>query len=71
MQKASSRRDIPLDGEIYVSEVMQDEVGESFVALLANELDEGLGRQLIAQLVCRQAILGKGIVKVVGDCESK
>lgn len=45
---AASRRDIPLNREIYVGEIVENEVSEGFVAVLADKLDEGLGRQLIA-----------------------
>jgi hypothetical protein len=32
----------PLDWDIHVSEVMENEVDESFVTILANEVDERL-----------------------------
>ena len=44
---------------------MQDEVCEYLIPVLADEGDERLRRQLVAQLVRCQAILGKREVELV------
>ena len=55
----------PFDGYIKIGNVMQDEVGKFLVALLADELDEGLRGELLAQLVCRQPVLRERIVELI------
>jgi hypothetical protein len=57
----------PLDGDVQVRDVVQAEVGELLPAVLAELLDEGVGRQLLAQLVRRQAVLREAEVEEGGD----
>lgn len=56
-----------LDGNIQISNVMQNKLDEFLVSLLADPLDEAVGRQLLAQLEGRQAILGEAEVEQGGD----
>lgn len=52
-----------LDGDVEVRHVVQDEVDELLVLVLADPLDEAVGRQRLAQLVRRQAVLGEAEVE--------
>ena len=57
----------PLYWDINVREVVQYEVHEGLVPILAEELDERLRGELLAQLIRREAVLAKEIIKIV-DC---
>ena len=57
----------PLYGNIEIGDVAQTEIGKRFVTLLAKELDERLRGELLAQLIRREAVLAKEIIKIV-DC---
>jgi hypothetical protein len=64
-------RNGPLDGDVHVGNVVEDEVDERLVLLLADKLDERLGRERLAELVRRQAVLGKAEVKAADDWRPK
>ena len=59
---------VPLDGDVEVGDVVQDEPDELLVLFLAEPLDKALRLELLAETDRRQAVLGKAKVKVVGDC---
>jgi len=50
---------------------VEDELDELLVARLAEELDERLGCERLAQLDRSQAILGEAIVEVIPDCNQQ
>lgn len=52
-----------LDGDVEIGNVVQTEVGKFLVAVFANELDEAVGRQFLAQLECLQAVFGEAVVE--------
>lgn len=52
-----------LDGDVEVGNVVQAEVGKLLPLVLADPLDEAVGRELLAQLVRRQAVLGEAVVE--------
>lgn len=56
-----------LDGDVKVGDVVQAEVGELLVVVLAEPLDEAVGGELLAQLVGRQAVLAEAEVEEGGD----
>lgn len=58
----------PLDRDVKVSNVVEDEVGELLVALFAHVVDESLGCKLFAQLVSGQAVFCERVVEHVHDC---
>jgi hypothetical protein len=57
----------PLDGDIHVGNVVQEELDELFVLVLSDPLDEGLRSELLTELVRGQSVLGETVVKVVDD----
>ena len=57
----------PLDGDVEVGDVVQAEVDELLVLLLADPLDEAVGRQGLAELEGRQAVLGETVVEEGDD----
>ena len=54
---------LPLDGNVEISKVAQDEVHEGLVLIFTEELDERLGWELFAQLVSREAVLPERVVE--------
>lgn len=58
---------LPLDGDIQVGHVVQDELDHLLVSLFADMLDEAGGSELLAKLVRSQAILSEAVVEVVDD----
>lgn len=56
-----------LDGDVEISNVVEDEVGKLLVLLLANELDEGVRLEGFAELEGSQAVLGEAEVEEGGD----
>lgn len=46
---------------------MKDEIGESLVTLLAEELDKRLALKRLAKLVGGKTILGEAVVELVED----
>lgn len=60
----------PLYRDIHIREIMQDEVYERLVLVLAHELDEALARELLSQPVRRQAVLGECKVEILGRVEA-
>ena len=54
---------LPLDGNVEISKVAQDEVHEGLVPIFTEELDERLRWQLFAQLVSREAVLPERVVE--------
>lgn len=56
-----------LDRDVQVGNVVQDEVGKLLVLVLTNPLDEAVGGERLAQLVCGQAVLGEAVVEEGGD----
>lgn len=56
-----------LDGDVEISNVVEDEVGKLLVLLLANELDERVRLEGLAELEGSQAVLGEAEVKEGGD----
>ena len=56
-----------LDGDVEVGDVVQAEVDELLVLLLADPADEAVGGQHLAQLVGRQAVLGEAKVEERDD----
>lgn len=56
-----------LDGEVEVGDVMEAEVGEFLVLVLADPLDEGVGLEGLAELVGSEAVLGEAKVEEGGD----
>lgn len=67
---ATGERNVPLDGDVEVGDVVQDEPDELLVLFLAEPLDKALRLELLAETDRSQAVLGKAKVKVVGDCSS-
>lgn len=61
------KRHAPLDGNVEVGNVVEDEADELLVLLLAEPLDEALRLELLAETDRSEAVLGKAKVKVVGD----
>jgi hypothetical protein len=61
-------RHAPLDGDVQVRDVVQDELDQRLVLLLAQEADERRRRQRLAGPERRQAVLRERVVKVVDDC---
>ena len=57
----------PLDRNIQVRNVVQDEVGKLLVLVLANPLDEAAGLQRLALLEGRQPVLREAEVEERGD----
>ncbi len=64
-------RNVPLDRDVEVGDVVQDEPDELLVLLLAEPLDEALRLELLTETDRSQAVLGKAKVKVVGDCRRR
>jgi hypothetical protein len=56
-----------LDGDVEVGNVVQAEVGELFVLVLADPFDEAVAGHGLAELVGRQAVLGEAEVEEGGD----
>jgi hypothetical protein len=56
-----------LDGEVEVGDVVEAEVGELLVLVLADPLDEGVGLEGLAELVGSEAVLGEAKVEEGGD----
>ena len=54
--------DAPLDGNVQIRQVVQDEVDQRLVLLLAEPVDKGLRRELLALLVRRQPVLREAVV---------
>lgn len=52
-----------LDGDVQVGNVVQAESDQLLVLVLADPLDEAVGGELRAVLVCRQAVLGEAEVE--------
>lgn len=52
-----------LDGDVEVGDVVEDPADELLVGLLADPLDEAVGRQLGAELVRRQPVLAEAEVE--------
>lgn len=59
-----------LDGDIQIGDVVQAEVDELLVLVLANPLDEAVGLQRRAKLEGRQSILGEAEVEELGDAHA-
>lgn len=59
----------PLDGDLEVCHVVEDELDHRLVLLLAEELDEGLRGERLASLERGEPVLRKAIVKVADHCE--
>lgn len=55
----------PLDGDVHIRKVVQQELDKFLVSVLPEILDKGLGRQLLPKLISCEAILGKCIVERV------
>lgn len=58
----------PLDRDVEVRNVVEDEVRELLVLLLADPADEGLLRERLAELVRGQAVLREEVVELVEGC---
>lgn len=56
---------LPLDRNVHVRDVVQNEVNQLLIPILPDELDERLRFQGFPELVRSQAVLGEGIVEVV------
>ena len=54
---------LPLDRNVEVRDVVEDEGHQLLVLVLADPLDEAVGWQLLAVLVRRQAVLGEAPVE--------
>lgn len=61
-------KDAPLDGDVEVGNVVEDEADELLVLVLAEVLDEALALERLAELDRRQAVLSEAVVKVARDC---
>lgn len=61
------RECIPLNWDINISEIMENVVDECLVFLLSNKFYKGLSRELLAQSIRGQAILGESKVEVISD----
>ena len=59
---------LPFDRNVHVCDVMEDEIHERLVLLLADPFDERLRLKLFSELVSNKAVLGEGVVKIVDDC---
>ena len=59
----------PLDRDIQIRDIMQDELDQLLIPVLANPIDEALARQQGAQLVRRQPVLGEAEVEARGDAQ--
>jgi len=55
----------PLDGDVDVSEVVQDKVDKLLVAVFADKLDKRLRRERLAEFVRRQTVLSESKVVLV------
>lgn len=55
----------PLDRDIHVREIVQDEFDKFLVSLLAKVFDKRLRWQLLAEFIRSEAILSKRVVKGV------
>ena len=60
--------DVPLYGNVQIGKVVQDEVDEWLVTVLAEELDERFGRLRDAQAIGGETILSKSVVELVKNC---
>jgi hypothetical protein len=56
-----------LDGNVEISDVVEDKVGELLVLLFTNEFDEGVWVEWLAELVGSEAVLGEAKVEESGD----
>lgn len=59
-----------LDGDIQIGNVVQTEVDELLVLVLANPLDEAVGLQRLAELESGQSVLGEAEVEEGGDIDA-
>ena len=60
---------LPLDGNVHVCDVVQDELDQLLVLFLADPFDERLRFQSFTKLDGSQAVFGKAEIKVVRDCD--
>lgn len=63
----SDKSDSPLDGDVQVGDVVQDKLDEFLVLLLSNVTDERGPRDLLAELVSNETVLGESVVEVVDN----
>jgi hypothetical protein len=61
-------KDIPLDGNVYLTEISKDKVDHLLVLVLSNVLDERSRVELLSELPSSQSVLGEAVIPVVGDC---
>lgn len=61
---------VPLDGNINVGNIVQNEVRKTFVALLSDKADERLCGQLLAKLVRSQPVLSEEVIELIDPCHT-
>lgn len=61
----------PLNRNIQIRNIMQDELDQLLIPILANPIDEALARQQRAQLVRRQPVLGEAEVEARRDAQRR
>lgn len=59
--------DLPFNWKIQIRDIMQDEVRERFIPLLAEVFNKRLRRELVSQFVGDQPVLGERIIKFADD----
>ncbi len=59
---------LPLDWDVEVGNLVEDELYERLVLVLPEELDERLRRESLAELDGGEAVLSEAVVKVIPDC---
>ena len=64
-QKAYEHVDLPLERNVEIGNVMQDEIDQWFVLFFAQEIDEGLRGQGLPQLESCQTVLSERVIKLI------
>ena len=62
---------LPFNRDIQVRDVMEDEVHERFIFLFTDMLNKRLRRELFAQFVGGQPILGEPVIEFINNCKEE
>ncbi len=59
---------VPLNRDVQVRHVMQDEVNKLFIAFFSDKLDERLRLKWFAQSICSEPILRECKIEIIDGC---
>ena len=62
------RGGVPLDGNVEISDIMQDEAAELLVLLLAEPFNEAVAGEVLSQTNSRKAVLSEAVVEQIQHC---